>query len=218
MAGSPRTGWPATAGLLALSAVPILAGGLRLGELSGGAAVTAENARFFASPVPVVVHIVAATVFAVLGAFQFVPGFRAHRPGWHRRAGRVLVGCGLAVGLSGIWMALGYPQPPGDGPLLTVFRLVFGTAMVVSISVAFAAIRRRDVVAHRAWMLRGYALGMGAGTQFLTTLVWVLAVGQPDALANALLMGASWVINLAVAEWRIRRALPARPRALAPTA
>jgi hypothetical protein len=31
-------------------------------------------------------------------------------------------------------------------------------------------------------------------------------------------MGASWVINLAVAEWRIRRALPARPRALAPTA
>jgi uncharacterized membrane protein len=161
--------------------------------------------------VPVVVHIVAASLFSVLGAFQFVPGFRARRPGWHRLAGRVLVVCGLTTGLSGLWMALFYPHPAGDGPLLTAFRLVFGPAMVVSIALAFRAIRRRDVRGHRAWMLRGYALGMGAGTQLLTTVTWVLLVGPPGELARALLMGAGWLINLAVAEWLVRR--PGRRRA-----
>lgn len=35
--------------------------------------------------------------------------------------------------------------------------------------------------------------------------VWSLVFGAPDTLANALLMGASWVINIAVAEWAIVR-------------
>jgi uncharacterized membrane protein len=210
VAGSPRTGWPAAAGLVALSVVPVLAGALRLGELTGGAPVTAENARFFAAPLPVVVHIVAASVFSVLGAFQFVPRFRARRPRWHRLAGRVLVVCGLATGLSGLWMTLLYPHPPGDGPLLTALRLVFGSATVVSVALGLRAVLRRDVDRHRAWMLRGYAIAMGAGTQLLTTLAWVVLVGPPGELARALVMGAGWVINLAVAEWLVRR--PGRRR------
>jgi uncharacterized membrane protein len=205
MTRSSRAGWPAAAGLVALSAVPVLAGALRLGELTGGAEASAENARFLAAPLPVVVHIVAATVFSVLGAFQFVPGFRARRPRWHRLAGRVLVVCGLATGLSGLWMALFYPHPPGDGPLLTAFRLVFGSAMVVSIALGLLAVLRRDILRHRAWMLRGYALAMAAGTQALTTAVWIVLVGPPDELGRALAVGAGWVVNLAVAEWLVRR-------------
>jgi hypothetical protein len=82
--------------------------------------------------------------------------------------------------------------------------------MVVSIVLGVAAIRRRDIVRHGAWMLRGYAIGLGAGTQFLTHLPWILLLGMPGELPRALLMGAGWVINLAVAEWIIRRR-PARP-------
>jgi uncharacterized membrane protein len=205
MSRSSRAGWPAAVGLVALSAVPVLAGALRLGELTGGAEVTAENARFLAVPLPVVVHIVAASAFSVLGAFQFVPGFRARRLRWHRLAGRALVVCGLATGLSGLWMALFYPHPPGDGPLLTAFRLVFGSALVVSIALGLLAVRRRDIARHRAWMLRGYALAMGAGTQLLTTVAWLVLVGPPGELARALVLGAGWVINLAVAEWLVRR-------------
>jgi hypothetical protein len=44
--------------------------------LSGSAEITLANARFFASPLPVVVHIVSASVYAILGAFQFASGFR----------------------------------------------------------------------------------------------------------------------------------------------
>ena len=111
-----------------------------------------------------------AGVYAILGAFQFATGFRRRRPGWHRAAGRLLVPCGLLVGLSALWMTLFYPRADGTGDLLYAFRLLFGSAMVVSIVLGFAAIRRRDVIRHRAWMMRGYAIGLGAGTQVLTLL------------------------------------------------
>jgi uncharacterized membrane protein len=217
---SQKTRAPAQAGaaawliaaLLVLSAIPLAFGAFRLTQLAGGADITPANARFFASPLPIVLHIVSASVYAILGAFQFAPAFRRRRPGWHRAAGRLLVACGLLVGLSALWMTLFYPRADGTGALLYVLRLLFGSAMVISIVLGFAAIRRGDVMRHRAWMMRGYAIGLGAGTQVLTLLVGELILGPPSALSGDLLLGAAWVINLAVAEWAIRKrpALPAR--------
>jgi uncharacterized membrane protein len=209
-AGSPA--WLMPAALIMLVAIPLAAGAFRLTQLAGGAEITPANARFFAAPLPVVLHIVSASVFAILGAFQFAPAFRRRRPGWHRVAGRLVVLCGLLVGLSGLWMTLFYPWPKGDGALLYAFRLVFGSAMIGSIVLGFTAIRRRDIRRHRAWMLRGYAIGLGAGTQVLTLLTGELILGSPNELSRALLMGTAWVINLAVAEWAIRKrsAPPAR--------
>src|SRR3954465_7580016 len=93
---------------------------------------------------------------------------------------------------------------------------MFGSAMVLSIVLGFTAIRRGDVIRHRAWMMRGYAIGLGAGPQVLTQAAGALIVGQPSELGRALLMGAGWVINLAVAEWAIRR-LAVRKRPVLPT-
>lgn len=202
---APRTAraWLIPTGLIVLSFIPVVAGGFRIGELSVGAEVTPANARFFASPVPVVVHIVTATVYSLLGAFQFVPGLR--RRSWHRRAGRALVLCGLATALSGLWMTAFYPRPDDVGDALTWIRLVVGSAMVASIALGFRSIRRRDFTRHRAWMIRGYALGVGAGTQAVTQLPWVLVAGPLDKTSKAVLMLAAWLINLAVAEWSIRR-------------
>ena len=157
-----------------------------------------------------VVHIVSAAVFAVLGAFQFAAGFRRRRPGWHRAAGRVVVVSGLLAGLAGLWLALFYPRGPNVGALLTAFRLLFGAGMVAALVLGFAAIRRGDVRRHRAWLMRAYALGLGAGTQMFTGLVMSLLVTPPTELSRALQDGAGWAINLAVAEWLIRRA-PAPP-------
>ncbi|MFI2651782.1 DUF2306 domain-containing protein [Micromonospora fulviviridis] len=207
---SAKREWLVPAGLILLSAVPVIAGAARTAELTGGATVTPDNARFFASPVPVLVHIVGASLYCLLGAFQFAPSFRRRRPGWHRIAGRVLIPCGLAAALSGLWMTLFYPRPPIDHVLVTPMRLVFGAAMFCCIVLGFAAIRRRDIARHRAWMARGYAIGLGAGTQVLTHLPWMLLAGQPDGVGRALLMLAGWVINLAVVEWALRR-WPAKP-------
>ena len=101
--------------------------------------------------------------------------------------------CGLLVGLSGLWLTLFYSHPEGSQPLLYALRLLFGSAMVVSIVLGFAAILRRDVNRHRAWMMRGYAIGLGAGTQALTLLVGEVILGPPTELSRALLMGAAFV-------------------------
>ena len=79
--------WLVIAALLVLSAIPLAAGAFRLNQLGGGAEITPANARFFASPLPVVLHIVGASVYAILGAFQFSTSFRRRRPGWHRDPG-----------------------------------------------------------------------------------------------------------------------------------
>lgn len=200
-----RRDWWAPVVLIAIAFVPVVAGSARLAELSTGAEVTPGNARFHADPVPVVAHIISATIFCVLGAFQFVGSIRRRRPGWHRIAGRILVPCGLVAALSGLWMTVAYPRPPADGELVVAFRLLFGSAMVVFLVLGFLAVLRRDFVHHRAWMMRGYAVGLAAGTQAFTHLPWLLLVGQPTEVPRALLMAAGWVINLAVAEWIIRR-------------
>lgn len=203
MSTTPRRQWPVPTGLIALSLVPVAAGTARLGQLAGGATVTAENARFFALPTPVVVHIVAATVFCLVGAFQFVP--RLRRKPWHRRTGRLLVPFGLAAAVSGLWMAVYYDLPAHDNALLEAFRLFFGTLMVASLVLGVTSILRREVASHRLWMMRGYAIGMGAGTQVLVILPWTLAFSAPTPTVRALLMGFSWALNLAVVEWVARR-------------
>ncbi|MFF0309367.1 DUF2306 domain-containing protein [Streptosporangium sp. NPDC004379] len=202
-AGAP--GWMVPTGLIMLSAIPVVAGALRLGELAGGATGDPADARFFAAPLPVVAHIIGASIYGIVGAFQFTRRFRRRRPAWHRMAGRVLIVCGLVTALSGLWMTVFYPRPEGDGDLLAAFRLVFGTAMAVSIVLGFAAVRRRDLRRHRAWMTRAYAIGVAAGTQAFTQLPWMLLVGPLTETPRALLVAAGWFINLAVAEWVIRR-------------
>ena len=208
--------WLVPAGLIMLSAIPLTAGAFRLTQLASGAAITPENARFFASPIPVVLHIISVSLYAILGAFQFVPSLRQRRHRWHRIVGRLLIPSGLVAVLSGLWMTQFYPWPKGDGVILYELRLLFGSAMLLSILLGVAAIRRRDFAQHGDWMLRGYAIGMGAGTQVLTGMAGALMIGPPSELSRAILMGAAWVINLAVAEWIIRkRRIPRAHSALA---
>jgi uncharacterized membrane protein YozB (DUF420 family) len=172
----------------------------------------------FASAFVVVAHVVGGTLYAVLGAFQFPTALRRQRRNWHRRMGRVLVPLGLCAALSGLWLTLFYPRLHHSGALLAAIRLTFGSAMVASLVIAFVAIRRRDVLRHRKWMIRAYALGLGVATQIFT-----LGFGEPvfgtGELSTALLIALGWVINLAVAEWAIRRRFrqpPARGAGLVP--
>ena len=211
MAPAPRNGrprsrsgrgtWLVPLGLIALSVVPIIAGSLRLVELSGGAAILPAKPT---SPLPLVLHIVSASLYSVLGAFQFSAGFRRRRPGWHRVAGRLLVVLGLIVALAALWLTIFTPRPDGSGELYYLLRLVFGSAMVLSIVLGFLAIRRREVARHRAWMIRAYAIALAAGAQVFTLGIGEAIVGKGDT-SSALFAGAGWVINLAVAEWVIRR-------------
>ena len=196
-------GWVPFA-LPCLVLIPTIAGSLRLVELFGGPLLLPASPRMTASPAPVVIHIISAVGYAVLGAFQFSGRLRRAHPRWHRMSGRLVVVLGTALAFSALWMTLFYPRQPGTGELAYLFRLAFGSGMAASMLLGFTAIRSLDVKRHLAWMTRGYALALGAGTQ-----VFTLGIGQAvfgtSALTRDLSLGAAWAVNLAVAEYLIRR-------------
>ena len=160
-------------------------------------------------PLPLVLHIVGATIYALVGILQLHPGFRRRYPDWHRRAGWVLAGAGLLVAISALWMTLFFEAQPGSGVLLYVLRLVFGSAMAASLVLGVTTVRGGNIAGHRAWMTRAYAIGLAAGTQAFTGGIGEALFGT-DVIAADLAKGAGWVINLAIAESAIRR--PARQR------
>jgi len=205
-ASTPAPAWPVTIGLLVLTAVPSLAGIARLVSLASGGPVSAENARFFAAPLPAIIHIISVLLYCIVGAFQFAP-VRRYNITWHRLTGRVLVVAGIISALSGLWMNQFYAIPAElQGPLLYTVRILVGLGMLASIILAWLRILKKDVASHRAWMIRAYALGQGAGTQVLTMLPpAILLGGDITGFPRDVLMSLAWVINLLVAEWIIRR-------------
>lgn len=120
---------------------------------------------------------------------------------------------GLGVALSALWLNQFFPRADAAREVLYPLRMVFGAAMLVTIVLGFAAARRRDFARHRAWMIGSYAIGLVAGTQVFT-LGFGAAIFGAGNLPTALLVGAAWAINLAVAERQIRK----RPRPRTPAA
>ena len=209
-AGSKRS-WPVPAALIALVVVPVIAGSLRLVQLSGGAQTMRPDPRYDAVPWPIVVHIVSAIVFALVGAFQFVPRLRRRRRAWHRRAGRVVVVAGLGVALSALWLNQFFPRAHATRGIVYPLRILFGVALIVTLVLGFRAVRRRNITRHRVWMIRSFAIALVGGTQVFT-LGFGGAIFGPGDLAQALMIVGAGAINLAVAEWAIRRPRRARPR------
>lgn len=201
--GPARAPWLGPVALVLLTLIPMIAGSLRVIEIAGGPHVLPDNPRIDASPAPVVVHVVAAVTFALVGALQFSARLRRRHRAWHRRAGRVVAVAGLLVAGSGLWMTLFSADAPG-GALLWTARLLAGTAVAAGLVLGVTAIRRRDVVAHRAWMIRAYALAVAAGTQTFTQGFGEAVFGRND-LSTGLSVSAGWVINAAVAEVIVRR-------------
>lgn len=199
-------------GLLLLAFVPSLAGTLRLFWLAGVDIPLSEGHRFLTMPVPVVVHILGALVFGVFGILQFIKSARQTNLNVHRMLGKFVLIAGLAVAASGLWMSVFYDLPAQDGRGLQIVRVMVGLWMLTSLLVAFKAILLRRVACHQNWMIRAYAVAMGAGTQVFTHLPYQLLVGEVDALSKFWLMSLGWAINVVVAEWIIVRKSSAHVR------
>ena len=205
MTNATRIDWKVPLVLLAISAIPVAAGIARLIGLAGDPEISTENARFVAAPLSVIVHIVSASLFSILGALQFSSGLRQLSPQWHRVSGRIVVASAIFAALTGLWMTVMYPIPPElQGGLLYAVRLLVSVAMLLSIFIAVVAVTDGDIATHRAWMIRAYALGQGAGMQVVVLLPWMLLIGRPSMLQRDVLMSLAWLINLLVAEMAIQ--------------
>jgi uncharacterized membrane protein len=209
MTNATRIDWKVPLVLLLISAIPLAAGIARLMGLTGNPEISTENARFVAAPLPVIVHVLSVSLFSILGALQFSSGLRQRNLGWHRVSGRIVVASGIFAALTGWWMTVMFPIPPElQGGLLYSVRVFVSVAMLLSIFLAVAAVKRGDIATHRAWMIRAVALGQGAGMQVVVLLPWMLLIGKPSMLQRDVLMSLAWLINLLVAEMAIQRWAP----------
>ncbi len=155
-------------------------------------------------PVAVSVHLAGGVIALVLGAFQVNSRLRSRFLSIHRWSGRMYVFAVLVGGVAGFVLAL-----DSFGGLVTHFG--FGLMAICWVGTtlnAYRHIRRGDLVAHRAWMLRSYALTLAAVT--LRIYLPLSQIAEIDfESAYPVVSWLCWVPNLLVVEWFVLARNPA---------
>jgi uncharacterized membrane protein len=117
--------------------------------------------RFVAQPWLAYVHIAPGIVYLLLAPLQLAYRFRSRHYDIHRKLGRVLAT--LAI-ISGVFaLIFGALFSFGGLPEASA-TIVFGLWFLACLVLAVRAIRRDDIVHHRRWMIRAFAIAIGVGT------------------------------------------------------
>jgi len=95
-------------------------------------------------------HTLAGVMALVAGPLQFSSRFRQRHLKFHRVLGRIYVICVFVGSFTGIALAAGRPGLPGTS--------MQAAAWMVCTSAAFITARNRQIVQHRQWMARSYAV------------------------------------------------------------
>ena len=95
-------------------------------------------------------HTLAGVIALVAGPLQFSARFRQRHLKFHRVLGRIYVICVFVGSFTGIALASGRPGLPGTS--------MQAAAWMVCTTAAFLTARNRQIVQHRQWMARSYAV------------------------------------------------------------
>lgn len=162
--------------------------------------------RYALHPMLAYAHILPGVVYLLGAPLQLSRRFRGRHVTLHRRLGRVVIAAGVTSGVLAIVFGTLFAF---GGPLETSATVVFGAYFVAALVTALVAIRKRDVIRHRRWMIRAFAIGLAIGT----IRIWIGlfqgfgVLSLQDSLGPAFWL--SFVLHALVAE----AYLATRPRA-----
>ncbi len=145
-------------------------------------------------------HVIGASFAPALGVAQFASGLRARRPHVHRWTGRCYAAAVLIGAPSGLVLAL---NANGGAVTRTGFAML-ALAWAAATYMGVWHARGGRYVIHRQWMIRSYALALGAVTLRLQVPIWVNLLETDYTGVLPIIAWASWVPNILVAEWSIR--------------
>jgi uncharacterized membrane protein len=203
---------PLALALAFCTCIPVMLAAVSVVQIPLGA-LPADSQRLASVPVSFFLHALAGVLFGVLGPLQFVRALRRRFGALHRLSGRVFVLAGAGLALSGLALLL-QVESLATG-LLDGARGLFGLALIAALVRGVAAARAHELHRHRVWMIRAYAIGMGQSTVALIMFPLYLITGDPPmGLASDIVVVGMWLLNIAAAEWIVRRL--AAPRALPP--
>jgi uncharacterized membrane protein len=123
--------------------------------------------------VQLLLHVGGGVTALAVGPWQLWLGLRRRRRNLHRWLGRVYVTAAVVAGVDGLLLA---PMTLG-GPVAHLGFAGMGVAVLFTTGMAFLSIRRHRIAAHRAWMLRSYAVIFSAGVGFRAWLFIFGALG-----------------------------------------
>ncbi|WP_158290269.1 DUF2306 domain-containing protein [Ramlibacter sp. WS9] len=142
-------------------------------------------------------HIVPGLVFVILGPLQFATRIRARYTNLHRWCGRIYVASGAVVGVSALVLGVvvGFA-----GSTETTAVTFFSTLFLISLGLAVFRIRRREVAAHREWMIRAFALGLAVTTMRPMVGILTALAGLPFSEALGISFWLAFSLHLVLAE------------------
>jgi hypothetical protein len=180
--------------------------------LLGGAAVVSHflsepyNPAFVEHALITRTHVVLGGVYLLWAPFQFVARIRNRYPAYHRRSGRALVGIGLVVGVTALFLGVVIAF---GGNAERVVIAAFGGLYLLALVLGLVRIRQGRVAQHREWMIRAFAIGLSVATMRLILIPALMLM--PDlgddqvAWLFVISFAVAFAIHAGVAELWIRR-------------
>ena len=167
-------------------------------------ALPEDSLRLGAAPAWHFMHVLGGATFGILGPIQFGRVLVRRYGRLHRVTGRLFVAAGAMLSLSALSLLWHFPDTYSVA--VNSARLLFGIALGVALAMAMLAIRKRDIARHRNWMIRAYAIGMGA-TVVTTVFLPIYAItGEPPTgLVSDILFLGCWTACVVFAEALVRR-------------
>jgi uncharacterized membrane protein len=149
-------------------------------------------------------HVVGGATFGILGPIQFGRVLMRKYGQLHRVLGRVFVAAGAMISLSSL--SLLWHFPAAYSLAVNSGRLLFGIALGAALVMAMLAIRKRDFARHRNWMIRAYAIGMGATAVTMVFFpIYAITGAAPTGLVSDIVFLGSWTACIVFAEALVRR-------------
>lgn len=146
-----------------------------------------------------IAHALFSSVALLAGPWQFLPALRRRSLNTHRWLGRI-----YCVAVAAGWVtSLPIAAHANTGIVASAGFLALGAAWIGTTAAGYFAIRRRQVRAHREWMLRSYALAAAAITLRIYLPICLVS-GVPYAKCYPLIASLCWIPNWIFAEWLIR--------------
>lgn len=133
--------------------------------------------RYVQQPWLAYLHLTPGVLYLLGAMLQLSYRFRSRHYTFHRRLGRVLVAAAMIAGVFALIFGGRFSY---GGWLEASAAVVFGLWFLTCLVLAVRAIRRDDIVHHRRWMIRAFAIGIGIGT----VRIWLAlfgAIGVDDA-------------------------------------
>lgn len=145
-----------------------------------------------------IVHRLFGAVYLIIGLLQFSPQFRRKKPKLHRSLGKIFMVFSITGAISGILFAI---LVPFAGMLETIPVLIFGGLMGYATYRAYIHIRRGEVMRHREWVARSYAVGLGVSSIRVIFLVLQYALPSQDQRAIFMVsVWLGWILTLGLVE------------------